>query len=311
MTLVNSLLHIDPTLVSRAALTVQEFVITGGQSAQLQAILTGIQDSTNTGLKSLTVQSGSLVLVSPDVLAGAAVKLERLEVRSRLSYVQVEAILARVAATQDSRLRRFNYDQSLSDLSGLDPEVVAQALVKLETVGYPSLGVDLSPDQTLALFTRIREAPDLRLTELGLTWDVSQVPPEVFAEALSRLETVFVGYRAGVTPSQLESLFLRLISHQEEAGGSDLKKLRLIWTDLTSVSPEILVGAIQKLEEVVILHGMTVEQITAVLTMVKEKQHGRLQRFGIGIGLGSVSPSLIQEASLNKILKFKLGYVRK
>ena len=133
----------------------------------------------------------------------------------------------------------------------------------------------------------------------------------MFAEALSRLETVFVGYRAGVTPSQLESLFLRLISHQEEAGASKLKKLRLIWTDLTSVSPEILVGAIQKLEEVVILHGMTVEQITAVLTMVKEKQHGRLQRFGIGIGLGSVSPSLIQEASLNKILKFKIGYVRK
>ena len=94
-------------------------------------------------------------------------------------------------------------------------------------------------------------------------------------------------------------------------GRADHKKLRFYLTDLTSVSPEILVGAIQKLEEVVILHGMTVEQITAVLTMVKEKQHGRLQRFGIGIGLGSVSPSLIQEASLNKILKFKIGYVRK
>ena len=157
----------------------------------------------------------------------------------------------------------------------------------------------------LALFTRIREALDLRLTELGLTWDVSQVPPEVFAGALSRLETVWVSFLPRVTPSQLEALFLRLISHQEEAGGSDLKKLRLTWTDLTSVSPEILVGAIQKLEEVVITHGtMTVEQITAVLTMVKEKQHGRLQRFGIGIDLGSVSPSLVEEASFNKILEF-------
>ena len=96
----------------------QEFVVIGGLSAQLQAILTGIQDSTNTtGLKSLTVQSGSLVLVSPDVLAGAAVKLEKLEVRrSRLSSVQLEAILARVAATQDSRLREFNYDQ-VADLT--------------------------------------------------------------------------------------------------------------------------------------------------------------------------------------------------
>ena len=88
-------------------------------------------------------------------------------------------------------------------------------------------------------------------------------------------------------------------------GGSKLKKLRFYLTYLTSVSPEVLVGAIQKLEEVVITHGtMTVEQITAVLTMVKEKQHGRLQRFGIGIDLGSVSPSLVEEASFNKILEF-------
>ena len=57
-----------------------------------------------------------LVLVSPDVLAGSAVKLERLEVRSKLSSVQLEAILARVAATQDSRLREFNYDQ-VADLT--------------------------------------------------------------------------------------------------------------------------------------------------------------------------------------------------
>ena len=143
--LYQDLYHIDPTLVSRAALTVQEFVIIGGLSAQLQAILTGIQDCTNAGLKSLTVESDSLDLVSWDVLAGAAVKLERLEVRSKLSSVHVEAILVRVAATQDSRLRRFWYGSllsDLSDLSGLDPEVVAQALVKLETVGYPSLWVD-------------------------------------------------------------------------------------------------------------------------------------------------------------------------
>ena len=53
----------------------------------------------------------------------------------------------------------------------------------------------------------------------------SQVPPEVFAEALSRLETVRVSSLTGVIPSQLESLCLKLISQQEEARGSTLKYL--------------------------------------------------------------------------------------
>ena len=40
-----------PSLMSRVVLKPEEVVITGVQSAQIQAILTGIQDSTNTSLK--------------------------------------------------------------------------------------------------------------------------------------------------------------------------------------------------------------------------------------------------------------------
>ena len=171
MTLDISLHYIDPTLVFRAALTVQEFVITGGLRAQLQAILTGIQDCTNAGLKSLTVESDSLDLVSPDVLAGAAVKLERLVVRSRLSYDQLQAILARVAATRDPRLRNVQNTQQ-AYLSGMDPLVVAESLVKLDAVGYTGLRAKLSDDQVLPLFTRISEAPDLRLKRLHFNYEV-------------------------------------------------------------------------------------------------------------------------------------------
>ena len=84
---------IESILISRAVLKVQEVEITGGQSAQLQAILTGIQASTNTGLKSLDLGSASLTQVSPDILAGAAVKLEIFR-----------AILNRSASTQNSKL---------------------------------------------------------------------------------------------------------------------------------------------------------------------------------------------------------------
>ena len=69
-----------------------------------------------------------------------------------------------------------------------------------------------------------------------------------------------------------------MFSQQEEAGRLKLKDLKIIETDLTSVSPEILVGAIQKLEEVRVYDGvMTAEQITAILNMLKKNQQGRLK----------------------------------
>ena len=111
LTIWKSLYYVDPTLVSRAVLQLQEFVIFGGYSAHLQAILAGIQDTTNTGLRSLSVFSSSHQ-VSPEVLAGAAVKLERLESSwAYLSSVQLEAILTRSAGAPDSKLRKISYSQ--------------------------------------------------------------------------------------------------------------------------------------------------------------------------------------------------------
>ena len=41
----------------------------------------------------------------------------------------------------------------------MDPEILSQALVKLKIVGYRVFLVKLSPDQVLALFSRIAESP--------------------------------------------------------------------------------------------------------------------------------------------------------
>ena len=169
------------------------------------AILTGIQDSTNTSLKYLHLGSDSLTRVSPDIVAGAAVKLERLQ--AHLSSPQLEAILTGIAGSQDSKLRELTCTGA--DISGMDPEILSEALVKLETVG----GGRLSPGQVLALFSRISESPNLRLTKLDLDWNISMVPPEMFAGALSRLERVQFWRGTGVTADQLESLFLMLFSH--------------------------------------------------------------------------------------------------
>ena len=142
-----------------------------------------------------------------------------------------------------------------------------------------------------------------------INWDITRVPPELFAGSLSSLQTVRFCSRSRVTPSQLESLLL-MISSQEEAGGSTLKHLRFDDIDLTSVSPEVLVGAIQKLEKVAFyVVKMTVPQITAILTMLKENKQGGLEDvviMGPSILGGSVSPTLLQEARLNSTVYLDL-----
>ena len=68
-----------------------------------------------------------------------------------------------------------------------------------------------------------------------------------------------------------------IISHQKDVGGPKLKRIKFFDTDLTSVSPEVMVVAIQRFEKVVFYrYRMTEEQITAVLNMLKRNQQARL-----------------------------------
>ena len=104
---------------------------------------------------------------------------------------------------------------------------------------------------------------------------------------------------ARVIPSQV-------FSHQVEAGGSTLtlKQLMFYGTNLTSVSPEVLVGAIKKLERVEFFSSrMTMQQITAILYMLKNNQQGRLKDIEICMFGYPVSASLLQEARMNTTVR--------
>ena len=70
--------------------------------------------------------------------------------------------------------------------TSLDPELLAQALVRLEK--FTTWEYDpFSPLQLLALFTAIGQTTNLKLKVLNLPSQVD-VPPEVLAAALVRLE---------------------------------------------------------------------------------------------------------------------------
>ena len=240
-------------------------------------------------------------IYSSTLVSSAVLQLEECVITDG-KLCQLEAILTSIAETEESKLREFAFHGD-GEINYMDTRTVTVALVKLKTIGY-DLGLELSSGQVESLFSRIRDCQDLRLTELHPYWNVSLVPPEVFAGGLLRLQRVTLGSWTGVTPSQLESLFLMLFSHQAEVGGptSTLKQLMFSSTDLTSVSPEVLVGAIQNLEEVDFWSGkMTLPQITAILNMLKDNRQGSLKKIeiiGPEVG-GSVSPTLLQEARLN------------
>ena len=70
--------------------------------------------------------------------------------------------------------------------------------------------------------------------------------------------------------------------------------------------PDVLVGAIQRLEIVEFLGGgMTAEQATTILTLAKERRLGSIKTITIYNIIGrSVSPSLLQEAQLNGALEW-------
>ena len=261
----------------------------------VESLLRLISEGKTLKLKKL---SGTLAQVSPELLAGAAMKLEGLPFV--LSFLQMKAILTRINGTPDPKLRELSCIVS--------PEIMSVALVKLETVD----GLKLSPDQVLSVLSRIRESPDLRLTGLDLArTNVSLVPPEVFAGALSRLETVTFGSLTRVTAPQLKSLCRTLISHQAEAGEPKLKQLKVWDSDLSSVSPEVLVGTIQRLERVEFWYvRLTEDQITVILLMLKRKQQGRLKHLQIHhpkLNPGSVSQTLLQEAKMNNAVRIMVS----
>ena len=245
LTIYRGLANIDPGLLSSVVLKLEDCTIRGFKPGQLEVILAGIRDSTDTSLRHLDLGDVFPVWVGPDIVAGATMKLETL--KAGLSRPQLEAVITRLAATEDSRLRDLDlvYGGPVNFLS-LDPEVVAGALTKLETV-RPQLSYHLSAGHLTALFSRICQAPVLRLTELDYYKDLSLVPPEV------------------------------------------------------------LTGAIQKLEGVEFFGGrMTEEQATAILTLAKEERLGRIKTITIDsvAGMESVSPALLQEARLNDKLEW-------
>ena len=309
-------LDIDAGLLSRAVIKVNGGCgIVDGHSGQLEAIFSAIIQRQDVALKGLVVHSNAVKSVSPGIIASAAVKLESLYLHS--NQAQVEEVLIRLAAAEDSNLRELHLgrrdllDQKF-DISHLSPEILIRALLQLDLDILELSSFNFSTEQVYHLLSKIRDS-DLQLAHFSLSGNdvFSQVPPQLMASAFSNLEAVVLYDWNVVSSEQLLAIFNMLAG--QELGGSKLKSLGIIIIDeMSTIPPEVLVEAIRRLEEIRLFRlSLTADQINAILAAVTEGREGMLKFSKMNISIsadsvGTVSQTLLERAEqVNNLLEIE------
>ena len=131
--------------------------------------------------------------VSPSLLADALVRIE--EVNTKPSDDQVNSLLTKIAFAEHIEIRRLTLDSSHklwieTNVSGSPPEVISQAVVRLERISLFNTG--LTPHQLNTIFTKIANSKNLSLKVLSLSFNnISSVPPDLLVNAISKLQAGF------------------------------------------------------------------------------------------------------------------------
>merc|ERR1712183_738725 len=144
---------------------------------------------------------------------------------------------------------------------------IATALVRLEETNIDTLS--LSSDLTTSLLTKMAESSIVNMKRYNVHLrQCSGVPPQLFGEALVRIETVTLrsGLGGFTGEDHLLSLF-RKIGRSEE---TRLKKLNFTQVNISHISPDIVSRAAVKLETLQFTDlaniNINIDQLTAIFT---------------------------------------------
>ena len=121
----------------------------------------------------------------------------------------------------------------------------------------------------VSLFTRIANHQNLKLKVFKARGsNLSSLPSDILAESIIRLRKVYLP-SANLTPDQVESIFLQ-ISRCESLF---LDTLYLSHNNVSRVSPEVLVEAVERLETVDLsFSGLTAAQLERILRVVEQRR---------------------------------------
>ena len=223
--------------------------------------------------------------IPAEIIMKAAVKLEDTEIYSSLnSPEKIFDWHKFIAETPNMNLKVLDTDYG--DPSTVPPDVFAAALVRVEVAE-----VDLSEDHSLVLFEKIASTEDIKLKRLSINHDLSDISPDILAEAVVRLEEINM-WNTELIPDQVQSIF------NEIANCENLKltNLDIGYNDLSTVPADVLVKAISRLEKVYLENiRHTPTQSHAIFTLVAERRSSTLRYVDLDQNVVRSVPDILRE----------------
>ena len=162
------------------------------------------------------------------------VRLQKCELRfCSLRTDQLNGLVTYIRSAENLQLKHLGLSEN--NLSEVSSGLLADAVVRLEECDLDDC--NLTTNQLNGLFTSIRKAKNLQLKDLGLGWNIlSEIPSDILAGAVARLETVGFGYTY-LTKDQLCRIFTLIA--QRKCG--KLKEISL--DEISGVSRDLIHSA--------------------------------------------------------------------
>jgi len=147
-----------------------------------------------------------------------------------------QAMALFTAMSENSQLKVLHLSDN--NLASVDPELLARVVARLEDVNLKN--TNLTNEQIQALFTALSQKSQLKTLDL-VSNNLSSLEPALFASVVTSFKEVNLTYTS-ITNDQVKELFTAMCQN------SQLKKLHLRYSNVTSVDPDILATAVSKLE---------------------------------------------------------------
>jgi len=203
------LASVEPNILSEAVVRLEEVSMTNLSPEQMNCIVTAILKSDKMKLKRIDLDHQNFSLVSADILSKALIKLEYVDLYDNtiLPPEHLDSIFK--AITQSEALGLKELYLGGVNLSSVPPNIISQALVKLEDVGL--FETELTPRQVNSIFRAIYECPTKILKSLDLrSNNISSVPPFLLSVVVANLEEVGLNKTRLTTP-QLQAILWEIV----------------------------------------------------------------------------------------------------
>ena len=290
--------HVPADMLAEGLVKIPHITLSNITQKQVMAFFTAMtKDYARTIF--LNTHTADLAHLPSSVISEAAAKLQGL--RASLSAGQVSSIMKMLSSTITTTMTSLHLGQS--DLTMVDPGVLARGLVRVEEVEMMWTRLD-----TCHIVELVKEMSKdyCVLKHLQLNHDLTEVPADILAIAINKLETAGI-LACNITQEQTDKIFIKMSTE------TNLKKINhnnlsspLTMSGIARVDKDTLAKGVNKLVEVLLHVGDYEDEISGdqLLAIIEEScVTTNLRQVTIHSG-GTPIPGYMVELATKNISKF-------